>query len=84
MNISVVILFFIFYRFQNDTYYKSLSLFSRSAKLRSFWELKINLDKSILIPVGRVENIGKLTRKFGCQVRALPSIYLDLLLNAPY
>ena len=35
--------------------------------------LRVNLDKSKLIPMRRVKNIGELDHEFGCKVRALPS-----------
>ncbi|WKA01785.1 hypothetical protein VitviT2T_020047 [Vitis vinifera] len=46
--------------------------------------LRINLEKSELIPVGRVENINDLALKFGCRVGSLPSTYLGLPLGAPF
>ena len=36
--------------------------------------LRINLEKSDLIPVGRVENIDDLALDFGCRVGSLPSL----------
>ncbi|KAJ9685117.1 hypothetical protein PVL29_017229 [Vitis rotundifolia] len=44
--------------------------------------LRINLEKSELIRVGRVENIDNLTLDFGCRVGSLPSTYLGLPLGA--
>ena len=44
--------------------------------------LRINLENSELIPVGRVENIDDLAMKFGCRVGSLPSTYLGLPLGA--
>ena len=44
--------------------------------------LRINLEKSELIPVGRVENIDDLALDFGCKVGSLPSTYLGLPLGA--
>ena len=46
--------------------------------------LRINLEKSELIPVGRVENIYDLTLDFGCRVGSLPSTYLGFPLGAPF
>ncbi|RVX01477.1 Protein ABC transporter 1, mitochondrial [Vitis vinifera] len=46
--------------------------------------LRINLDKSDLIPVGCVENMEALATKLGCKVRGLPSSYLGLPLGAPF
>ena len=44
--------------------------------------LRINLEKSELIPVGRVENIDDFALDFGCRVGSLPSTYLGLPLGA--
>ena len=46
--------------------------------------LKINLEKSELIPVGRVHNIEGLALELGCKVGRLPSYYLGLPLGAPF
>ena len=46
--------------------------------------LKINLDKSELIPVGRVSNVMELAIVFGCKVGALPTTYLGLPLEAAH
>ncbi|RVW41612.1 Protein ABC transporter 1, mitochondrial [Vitis vinifera] len=46
--------------------------------------LRINLDKSDLIPVGCVENMKALATELGCKVRGLPSSYLGLPLGAPF
>ena len=44
--------------------------------------LRLNLEKSELISVGRVENIDDLALDFGCRVGSLPSTYLGLPLGA--
>ena len=44
--------------------------------------LSINLDKSSLIPVGRVENVENLAIELGCKIRYLPAEYLGLPLGA--
>ena len=46
--------------------------------------LRINLEKSKLIPVGRVENIDDLAMDFGCRVGILSSTYLGLPLGASF
>ena len=46
--------------------------------------LRIKLEKSELILVGRVENIDDLALDFGCRVGSLPSTYLGLPLGAPF
>ncbi|RVW27576.1 hypothetical protein CK203_097514 [Vitis vinifera] len=47
-------------------------------------ELKVNLEKSELIPVGRVNDIEDLALELGCKVGGLPSNYLELPLGAPF
>ncbi|RVW44014.1 hypothetical protein CK203_074973 [Vitis vinifera] len=44
--------------------------------------LIINLDKSEILPVGRVENLEVLALEAGCKVGRLPSSYLGLPLGA--
>ena len=44
--------------------------------------LRINLEKSELIPVGRIENIDDLALGFGCREGSLPSTYLGMPLGA--
>ena len=44
--------------------------------------LRINLEKSELLLVGRVENIRELAQEFGCKVGVFPSTYLGLPLGA--
>ena len=43
--------------------------------------LKVNRDKSEVIPVGRVESLKNIVLVLGCRIRKLPS-YLGLLLGA--
>ncbi|RVW69522.1 Aspartic proteinase-like protein 2 [Vitis vinifera] len=49
-----------------------------------FGGLKVNMEKSELIPVGRVENVGELADEFGYKVGNLPSTYLGMPLGAPF
>ena len=44
----------------------------------------MNLEKSELIPVGRVENVEELAEEFGYKVGRLPSTYLGMSLGAPF
>ncbi|RVX06963.1 Transposon TX1 uncharacterized 149 kDa protein [Vitis vinifera] len=44
--------------------------------------LRINLDKSVLIPVGEVEDIEELAVELGCKIGMLPIVYLGLPLGA--
>jgi hypothetical protein len=46
--------------------------------------LKINLAKSVMVPVGYVDNMGDLACILGCGVSSLPIKYLGLLLGAPF
>ena len=46
--------------------------------------LRINLEKSELIPVGSVVNIDNLAMDFDCRVGSLRSTYLSLPLGAPF
>ena len=43
--------------------------------------LRINLDKSVILPMGKVENLNQLASELGCRVGSLPSSYLGLSLN---
>jgi len=45
---------------------------------------KINLSKSVLIPIGEVPELNNLAQFFGCGVDYLPSSYLGLPLGATY
>ena len=44
--------------------------------------LRINLDKSVILPVGNVDNLNQLACKLGCRVGSLPSSYLGLPLDS--
>ncbi|RVW93915.1 putative mitochondrial protein [Vitis vinifera] len=44
--------------------------------------LRINLDKSEILPIGRVENLEALALEVGCKVGRLPSSYLGIPLGA--
>ena len=46
--------------------------------------LRVNLEKSELIPVGREHDIEDLALELGCKVGSLPSSYLGLPLGAPF
>ena len=50
----------------------------------AFSGLKINLTKSVIIPLGRVDNLEELAAELGCGVGSLPSVYLGLPLGAPH
>ena len=43
--------------------------------------LKINLEKTLILLVGNVENLDELASELGCRTRALPSTYLGLPLG---
>ena len=46
--------------------------------------LKVNLDKSELIPMGRVENVDDLAGEMGCKVGRFSSTYLGMPLEASF
>ena len=46
--------------------------------------LKINLNKSKLIPIGAVENLDALVVELGCRTEHLPTTYLGLPLGAAH
>ena len=46
--------------------------------------LKINLNKSKIIPIGPVAKMEELASKLGCKVGSLPTSYLGLPLNAKH
>ena len=50
----------------------------------AFSGLKINLEKSSILPVGRVENLEELAEEHGCISRFLPATYLGLPLRAKH
>ena len=50
----------------------------------AFSGLKINLMKSVIIPLGRVDNVEELAAELGCGVGSLPSTYLGLPLGTPH
>ena len=47
-------------------------------------DLKINLQKSEIIPVGGVEDVDRVAVVFGCKVGNLSTTYLGLPLGAPH
>ena len=50
----------------------------------AFSGLKINLNKSVIIPLGRVDNMEVLASELGYGVGSLPTTYLGLPLGAPH
>ena len=50
----------------------------------AFSGLKINLGRSAIFPVGRVENPKILALELGCDVGSLPTTYLGLPLGAKH
>ena len=46
--------------------------------------LKIDLSKSVLLPVGSVENLESLALGLGCNVGSLPTTYMGLPLGAKH
>ena len=46
--------------------------------------LKINLNKSEIIPIGPVTNVEELASELGCKIGSLPTSYLGLPLDAKH
>ena len=46
--------------------------------------LKINLEKSFLLPMGRVEGVERLALELGCSIGSLPTTYLGLPLKVKH
>jgi hypothetical protein len=46
--------------------------------------LKVNLDKSVVVPVGVVDNVGALVEVLGCGIGSLPLPYLGLPLESRF
>ena len=51
---------------------------------KAFSGLKINLNKSEIIPLGRVDNVEVLAAELGYGVGSLPTMYLGLPLGSPH
>lgn len=47
-------------------------------------ELRINLSKPEIVPIGSIPNIYDLSNILGCRVTLLPLRYLNLPFGAPY
>ena len=76
--------------FADDTivFYEAKKEYLTNLSWILFWfeaasELKINLAKSEVIPVGEVQRIEELAVELGCRVGKLPSVYLGLPLGVP-
>ena len=54
------------------------------ALFEALFRLRINLDKSSLLPVGRVENVERLALELGYKVGSLLTEYLGLPLGAKH
>ena len=50
----------------------------------AFSGLKINLNKSEIIPLDRMDKVEGLASELGCGVGSLPTMYLGLPLGAPH
>jgi hypothetical protein len=77
--------------FVNDTLVFCNAMSSQLRYLRSVFllfeaasRLKVNLAKSVLIPVGNVEEVTLLADILGCGIASLPVKYLGLPLGASY
>ena len=47
----------------------------------AIYSLKINLEKSLIMSIGNVENLDELASELRCRTRALPSTYLGVRLG---
>ena len=54
------------------------------AWFKALFGLRINLDKSSLLLVGRIENVENLALELGCKIGSLPAEYLGLPLGAKH
>ena len=54
------------------------------ARFEALSGLKINLKKSFLLPMGRVEGVERLALELGCNIGSLPTKYLSLPLGAKH
>ena len=52
------------------------------AWFEALFGLRINLDTSSLLPMGRVENMKGIALDLGCKIGSLPTEYLGLPLGA--
>ena len=48
---------------------------------KALFGLRVNLEKSVILPMAEVENIDQLACELGCRVGTLPSTYIGLLLG---
>ena len=46
--------------------------------------LKVNVTKSEMVPIGKVNNVHALAKILGCRVRTLPMTYLGMPLGVSY
>ncbi|KAL6350802.1 hypothetical protein AAG906_031388 [Vitis piasezkii] len=60
------------------------SLTEKSIMTDSRIDLRINLAKSEILPIGGVEKVEELAVELGCRVESLPSTYLGLPLRASH
>ena len=44
----------------------------------ALYGLRINLDRSFILHVGRVDNVEILALEFGCKIGSLPTKYIGL------
>ena len=51
---------------------------------QAFTGLKVNVEKSEIVPVGEVGNIGALADILRCRLGSLPMKYLGMPLGTPY
>jgi len=55
-----------------------------TASIEAVSGLRINLDKSELVPIGEVEDVESLAHILGCRIGSLPMTYLGMPLGASF
>ena len=68
--------------FYKDSEYEMLYLSWVLLYFEALSRLRVNLDKSVILPVGNVENLNQLASDLGYRVGSLPSTYLGLPLGS--
>ena len=58
-----------------------LSIRQALTYFQAFTDLKVNVGKSEIVPIGEVSNIQTLANIFQCKVGSLPMIYLGMPLD---
>ena len=70
--------------FCKDSKYQMVFLSWILAWFEALPRIRINLEKSSLLPVGRVENVDSMAAELDCKIGSLPTDYLGLPLGAKH